>query len=62
MRDKRKLCLANGSREFWVVDPQQREVEVSTPNDGHSVIYGPGQKIPLFFTSEAELAVSEIFS
>ena len=37
MRDKRKLCLANGSVEFWVVDPEQREVEVSTP-DGHSII------------------------
>jgi Uma2 family endonuclease len=60
MRDKRKLCLANGSVEFWVVDPDQREVEVSTA-DGHSVIYGAGQQIPLFFAPASHLAVDAIF-
>ncbi len=60
MRDKRKLCLANGSIEFWVVDPEQREVEVSTP-DGHSVIYGAGQQIPLFFAAGSHIAVDAIF-
>ena len=36
IRDKRKLCLENGSHEFWVVDIDHLEVEVSTP-DGHTV-------------------------
>jgi Uma2 family endonuclease len=61
VRETRKLCLANGSKEFWVVDPKQREVEVSTP-DGHSVIYGAGRLIPLFFAPGSTIAVDEIFS
>jgi Uma2 family endonuclease len=60
MRDKRKLCLASGAREFWVVDPEQREVEISTP-DGRSVIYGAGQQIPLFFAAGSHLLVDSIF-
>jgi Uma2 family endonuclease len=60
MRDKRKLCLENGSREFWVVDPVQREVEISTP-DGRSIIYKSGQQIPLFFAGERTLAVDAVF-
>lgn len=59
MRDKRKICLENGAREFWVVDLNLREVEVSTP-DGRSVTYKPGQQIPLFF--DGTLAVDEIFA
>jgi Uma2 family endonuclease len=61
MRDKRKLCLENGSLEFWVVDPIQQEVEVSTP-DGHSIIYKTGQCVPLFFAANASLDVDAIFA
>ena len=50
--DKRALCLENGSREFWVVDMDHRQVEVSTP-DGLTVTYKGGQQIPLFFVSRA---------
>ena len=57
IRDKKKLCLENGSREFWVVDIDRREVEVSTPG-GHKVIYTSGKEIPVFSTS---LRVDEIF-
>jgi len=59
MRDRRKLCLETGSREFWVVDVDLREVEVSTA-DGRAVIYKSGQQIPLFFGGR--IAVDEIFS
>ncbi len=48
MLDKQNLCLENGSREFWVVDVDHRQVEVSTP-DGHTITYKRGQEIPLFF-------------
>ena len=48
MLDKRNLCLENGSREFWVVDVDHRQVEVSTP-DGHTITYKRRQEIPLFF-------------
>jgi Uma2 family endonuclease len=60
MRDRRKICLENGGREFWVVDPKRREVEVSTP-DGHSITYKPGQHIPLFFAAGSSTAVDAIF-
>jgi Uma2 family endonuclease len=59
IRDKRKLCLETGSREFWIADIDLREVEVSTA-DGRGVTYKSGQSIPLFFGGS--LAVSEIFS
>lgn len=57
--EKRKLCLENGSREFWVVDTKSRLVEVSTP-DGHTITYKSGQEIPLLFGGR--LAVDAIFS
>jgi len=59
MLDKGKLCLENGSREFWVVDLERRLVEVSTP-DGRTITYAAGQQIPLFF-GEGALAVDAIF-
>lgn len=57
--DKRKLCLGTGSREFWVVDIDLREVDVSTA-DGHGITYKSGQEIPLFFGGG--LSVDAIFS
>jgi Uma2 family endonuclease len=57
--EKRELCLENGSREFWTVNTDLRQVEVSTP-DGHSITYKSGQQIPLFFGGQ--IAVDEIFA
>lgn len=57
--DKSKLCLENGAREFWVVDIDRRQVEVSTP-DGRTITYPSGQQIPLFFATGG-LAVDAIF-
>ncbi len=59
MLDKRNLCLENDCREFWVVDLDHRQVEVSTP-DGHTITYKSGQEIPLFFGGR--LATHAIFS
>lgn len=59
MLDKRNVCLENGSRQFWVVDTDHRQGEVSTP-DGHTITYKPGQEIPLFFGGS--LAVDSIFT
>jgi Uma2 family endonuclease len=58
--DRRNTCFASYCREFWVVDLDQREVEVATP-DGRSATYRPGQEIPLFFAADAKIAVSAIF-
>jgi len=60
IRDKRKLCLENGSAEFWVADPDQREIEVWTP-DGRSVTYTASQQIPLFFAPGSSVSVAAIF-
>jgi Uma2 family endonuclease len=57
--DKRKLCLENGSREFWPVDTKLHQVEVSTP-DGHTITYKSGQQIPLLFGGH--LDVDAIFA
>jgi Uma2 family endonuclease len=60
MSYRRKICLENGCREFWVVDPKKREVEVST-FDGHTITYQPSQQIPLFFADDSNIAVDAIF-
>lgn len=59
MLDKRNVCPENGSREFWVVDTDHQQIEVSTP-DGHTITYKSGQQIPLFFGGS--LAVNSIFT
>jgi Uma2 family endonuclease len=58
MQDKRELCLATGSREFWIVNMDLRQVEVSAPG-GPSITYKSGQQIPLFFGGS--LPVDQIF-
>jgi len=58
--DKEKLCLENGAKQFWVVDPDRRQVKVSSP-DGCTVTYRAGQEIPLNLFA-ASLAVDAIFA
>jgi Uma2 family endonuclease len=60
MYDKRKLCLDNGCREFWLVDPGAFQVDVSTPN-GLTATYRRGQSIPLPQFGNASISVDEIF-
>lgn len=57
--DKEHLCLENGSREFWVVDPVRRSVKVST-SDGRARTYRTGERIPLFFGGT--ISLDDIFS
>jgi Uma2 family endonuclease len=58
--DKERLCLENGCREFWVVNPMLRHVKVSTP-DGITHTYESGHEIPLNLFGGAPLPVSAIF-
>jgi len=60
MNEKRQLCLQHGSREFWMVDPNARQVEVFTA-DGRWTVFNTGDKIPLFFAPEAPLSVDAVF-
>ena len=61
IRNKKRICLENGTGQFWVVDQHDREIEVSTP-DGHTITYKAGQQIPLFFAPSSLLAVDSIFN
>ena len=56
-----QICFANGTLEFWVVDADEKTVEVSHA-DGRVVVYKSGQQIPLFFSPGAVLAVDAIFA
>ena len=58
MEEKCEICLASGSREFWVVSPSRNWVTVSTP-DGRSVRYTAGQSIQLIVGGV--LAVDAVF-
>jgi len=58
MLDKQTVCLANGAKEFWAVDPARRKVYVFT-SAGRFSTYTPGEKIPLLFGGE--LLVERIF-
>ena len=59
--DKEKLCLNNGAKEFWIVDPDRRQVKVSTP-DGRTITWQSGQEIPLLLFGGACVAVDAIFA
>jgi Uma2 family endonuclease len=47
MIDKEQLCLANGSKEFWLVDAKERLIKVTTL-EGHTALYTSGQQVPIF--------------
>ena len=58
--EKQRLCLENGCREFWVVEPRSRVVNVSTP-DGITRTYKAEDEIPLSLFGAACLPVLAIF-
>jgi Uma2 family endonuclease len=58
--EKERLCLENGAKEFWVVDPRLRQVRISTP-DARTITWRSGQKMPLPLFGQAMLTVDEIF-
>lgn len=60
MYEKEQLCLAHGSKEFWVVDPDKKYVRVAYVN-GPTTTYHPGQHIPLPLFGGATLAVDDLF-
>lgn len=60
MNDREKLCLENGSLQFWVVDPNLRQVKVSTP-DGITATFRSGQEIPLTAFDGGAIKLDDIF-
>jgi Uma2 family endonuclease len=59
--DRESLCLRNGARAFWQVDPQNRLIKVTTA-DGRSAIFGIGGEIPLEEFGGGKIAVSDVFA
>jgi Uma2 family endonuclease len=57
--DKERVCLGSGCRAFWVVDPKNRQVRVSTP-DRRAVIYTSGDSVPML-VAPGEITVHSIF-
>lgn len=60
LRELAALCLANGTREFWVVDADARTVSV-TQREGSATLYSSGHSLPLASFGAGDLAVDEIF-
>jgi len=60
MLAREQICLENGAREFWIVDPDRKQVKISTP-EGRTATYKCGAAIPLFFAGGKTLAVDAIF-
>ncbi len=60
MNDRRKTCFETGCREFWTVDRDHFQIDVSTP-EGITTTYRRGQSIPLPLFGDAALAADEIF-
>jgi Uma2 family endonuclease len=59
--EKETLCLRNGAQQFWIVDPDRRQVKVATP-DGVTITYQSGQQIPLALWGDVMLPVDEMFA
>jgi hypothetical protein len=60
MFDRERTCFNGGCREFWIVDPETRQVHVTSP-DGPRRTYRSGEQIPIALLSGASLAVDLIF-
>lgn len=58
MLDRRDVCLHNGAREFWVVDPARKSIEIFN-SEGRNLSYTVGQGVPLSFGGT--LSVDEVF-
>jgi Uma2 family endonuclease len=60
MNDRKKTFLKSVCKEFWLVDPVNRQIDVSKP-DGVTTTYRAGQAIPLRLVG-GSLPVDDIFN
>jgi Uma2 family endonuclease len=59
IREKAALCLSNGAKEFWVVDPQKKTVTVMRNREG-TTVYPAGEEIPLALL-DVKISTAHIF-
>ena len=57
---QRLHALSGGTREFWVIDPVRRTIEVSIPGKP-TQIYNEGEDVPLGVIPGAVFPVSKLF-
>ncbi len=62
MNRREAVCLANGSRQFWLVDPEMQIVRVSISGDNKVLTYRAGDDIDLADFGGGKLSVAEIFA
>jgi Uma2 family endonuclease len=60
MYDRERICFDARCREFWVVDPEARQVHVTTP-DGPRRTYRSGEQVPVPLLGSATIVVDQIF-
>ena len=60
MLERQYICLANGCRAFWIVDPQRQTVMVTTP-DRKTAAYDRSSFVPLPEPYDGALEVAAIF-
>jgi Uma2 family endonuclease len=60
IRRQRVAAFSGGTREFWVVDPVARTIEVSVPG-ATSRVYNIEESVPVAVLSNATLPVRSIF-
>jgi Uma2 family endonuclease len=60
MNDRKKTFLGAGCREIWLVDADNRQIDVSTP-DGVTTTYRAGQAIQLQLLGSGALSVDNVF-
>ncbi len=62
MFDRERMCLSNGGREFWALDPRRQTIKVTTA-EGQTRSYGLAEEIPLESVSIGKrLPVAPIFA
>ena len=60
MYDREQTCFEGGCREFWVVDPETRQVHVTSP-DRPRRTYGSGEQVPIALLGRGTVPVDQIF-
>ena len=58
--DRERTCFDGGCREFWIVDPDTRQVHVTTPKSPRHT-YRSGEQIPVTLLGGATITVGLIF-
>lgn len=60
MFDRERMCLENGGREFWIVDPDSRTLRITTA-DGRSRIAHEGESVSLAVLDAGEMPTASLF-